>query len=51
MEYPVLMIEDGAQFVVELTSKEAHLLASSFANYLVKNIGYNKHLCYKVELF
>jgi hypothetical protein len=34
-----LVIEDGAQFTVELASKEAHLLAASFAHYLLKNIG------------
>lgn len=38
-EFPVLTIEDGAQFVVELSSKEAHLMAASFAHYLLKNIG------------
>ncbi len=35
----MLAIEDGAQFKVELSSKEAHLLAASFAHYLLKNIG------------
>ena len=34
-----MVIEDGAQFTVALTSKDAHLLAASFAHYLLKNIG------------
>lgn len=38
-EFPVLTIEDGVQFTVELSSKEAHLMAASFAHYLLKNIG------------
>jgi hypothetical protein len=42
-EFPVLVIEDGAQFTVELSSKEAHLMAASFAHYLLKNIGIIVH--------
>lgn len=38
-ENPILLIEDGTQFKVELCSKDTHLIAASFSHYLLKNIG------------
>ena len=41
-DVPVLVIDDGAQMKVEISSKEAHLMAAAFAHYLLKNIGLHK---------
>ncbi len=35
----MVTIEDGSQLKVELISKEVHLLAATFAHYLIRNIG------------
>ena len=38
-EAPVLTVEDGAQPPVDLATKDRDIIAATYANFLLKNIG------------
>lgn len=38
-EAPVFVVEDGSQPPVELAAKDRNIIAATFTNFLLKNIG------------